>query len=1431
MAETFGKYEILRKLGAGGMAEVFLVRSLGAAGVEKRLVVKRILPDFAKSSKFNAMFIDEARIAVSLNHPNIVQVYDFGRQDGHYYLAMEFVDGPDLAHLVADALSVDLRPPPGVCAFIIGELLKGLDYAHRKRDPDGAPLHIVHRDVSPQNVVIGAEGGVKITDFGIARARTAAPEDAGTVKGKMAYMAPEQARGGVVDGRADLYAVGILLWELLCGRGLFTGASGLASPPEGPDSPPPPTARAVDPTIPQGLSDICDTALSFDPDQRYDDARSMSSELAHWLMATGELHDSFTLSEFLAQVRQALEETSGEEGPAATMRLTNPTLTVSAEESRVRTVPNLAPITLPTPPERPTRGRARRTVTVRRDVLCVCGEIDGFTELRRQVSEELFRQDLMAYLAMLEAIAFKASAVTRRVSEGGFTMLVGLPLSSETDGAQAVALAQAVLEATDGVNRNLQSPLTVSLGIYRGGCSVTRTSGERQFDHELDAGVDDLARRLAREAQPAEVLASGGAWRAARREFRFEEVPSILVPDLEDVVSGTAGRLKAYSLVGPKDRAERARDTRAARGRLHGRELELRTLGAAFGRVALEGKGGITALVGEAGIGKTALVEAFVGGHAAEARVLRAEAGRLEAPPYSLVADLLSDLLELDDGDGPRDLKRKLETWFRAHSETLRPHEARYLLHSLGAVLKLKYRDSVVEGLDPQARRARTFLSLRRVLELMALDMPLVVVFDGLERMDRTSRDFLAELVDEGAPGGVHVLLVGRAGGEGDALFASDGVEVLRPDDLSERARQAMVRDWLGERPDAEAIAASVTRRAGGNPLFLLEVLETLEEQSLLDTAAKGGTLPMPRSIEGLLAARIDALHDDDRSLLVRVAQVDRPLTSGLIAALCPELEGPEQALGRLADLGIVVREPGATAWRFRRPLLREVAAAALPEDDRPMVHGRAAAWLEELVADGQAVDAGEIARHHLRAGEKAEAAIHLLRLGQQAFDAGSADSAVEALGKAVELMTDDSPDRLLATDLLERAWGRSGRPEGRQDAVAAYRAAAKRAGDAGARCSGLLRQGTLHRDRMELDQATTVLEQGLALARSQGVRAEEGRALAALGQVAAARGDSAGAQELCEQALSIFEGEGLREDQAITLNTLGIATRRAGDAQAAVRHFRRSLKAQRPGADETTREATLSHLALALEDQGEHEEALSVGLAALKLNREIGNRRRTGLILGHLSQIYLELGDSETAYHRARQSVRHCRERRNPLHEGLALVSLARVELERERTEQARAALLYASAVAQDTHAPQLDLELCLAQAHLALMLGDPADALDHAERAAASATETAQPAFEALARARMALAMHALDRPEDALDTAREALRLLPDQAPTTEVEVCLSLAQVAAASDSELALARAAASVRSRADRITDPKLRALFEQRPMHERATAPPQPAP
>jgi len=223
-----GPYELLRRIATGGMAEVYLARRGGPHGFQKIVAVKRILPQYARDPDFVAMFVDEARVCARLGHPNIVQVFDFGEQDGELYMAMEYVDGTTGARVIRAAASQGEDLPLDVCLHTALSILRALEYAHGARDDAGRPLKLVHRDVSPGNVLIDRSGAVKLTDFGIARAAEIERRtDAGQLKGKLGYMSPEQVVGRELDERSDLFTVGIVLAESLILRPLFSGGKEL----------------------------------------------------------------------------------------------------------------------------------------------------------------------------------------------------------------------------------------------------------------------------------------------------------------------------------------------------------------------------------------------------------------------------------------------------------------------------------------------------------------------------------------------------------------------------------------------------------------------------------------------------------------------------------------------------------------------------------------------------------------------------------------------------------------------------------------------------------------------------------------------------------------------------------------------------------------------------------------------------------------------------------------------------------------------------------------------------------------------------------------------------------------------------------------------------------------------------------------------------
>ncbi len=285
LRERFGKYHVLEKIAQGGMAEVYKVKTVGIAGFEKVQALKRILPHSAREGRFIRSFIDEARIVVELAHRNIVQVFDFGKADGELYLAMELIEGKDLRTATAQAARRDALPPISVAAYIISEVASGLDYAHRKTDVYGGALGIVHCDVSPSNVMLSNDGYVKILDFGIARATFASALERRRLRGKPRYMAPEQTLGEPPTAAADVFALGIIAWELFTGLPLYRGHD-LKAILEAVRSTNPPRIDRINPQVPAEIVNAVATALSREPPHR-GTAADLSAACARSAMAAG----------------------------------------------------------------------------------------------------------------------------------------------------------------------------------------------------------------------------------------------------------------------------------------------------------------------------------------------------------------------------------------------------------------------------------------------------------------------------------------------------------------------------------------------------------------------------------------------------------------------------------------------------------------------------------------------------------------------------------------------------------------------------------------------------------------------------------------------------------------------------------------------------------------------------------------------------------------------------------------------------------------------------------------------------------------------------------------------------------------------------------------------------------------------------------------
>jgi len=307
--QRIGPYLLQRKVARGGMAELYLADYVRRDGFRRKVAVKRILPHLAGNKDFIKMFTREARLAALLQHPNIVQIFDYGKIENAYFIAMEYVDGKNLEEILSginQGLSVEQA------VFIILQISKGLDYSHTKQDEKGKALHIVHRDISPQNMLISYQGEVKISDFGISKARSEPSlTQAGVVKGKLAYLSPEQALGETINQQADLYALGLVFYETLTGRRVYKFSSDVEAIRTIPKKDIDPLIKSM-PDLPEEINRIVMKCLEKDKEKRYQNASALYNDL---LVCKKELKITFDTGDLADFMRKNFKKNGNSPEP------------------------------------------------------------------------------------------------------------------------------------------------------------------------------------------------------------------------------------------------------------------------------------------------------------------------------------------------------------------------------------------------------------------------------------------------------------------------------------------------------------------------------------------------------------------------------------------------------------------------------------------------------------------------------------------------------------------------------------------------------------------------------------------------------------------------------------------------------------------------------------------------------------------------------------------------------------------------------------------------------------------------------------------------------------------------------------------------------------------------------------------------------------
>ncbi|MEY2932123.1 MAG: hypothetical protein RL033_2872 [Pseudomonadota bacterium] len=1306
-------FELIRRLGAGGMAEVFLARRRCAEATYKVLVVKRILPEHLSAPNFRAMFAGEARLATRLNHPNIVQVYDFqDAQEEGQLLSMEYVEGPDLGKVARRAREERQVFPPFVAAHIMAEVGRGLHYAHERKDDRGQPLEIVHRDVSPQNILVSFDGAVKVADFGIASA-SVFREERGVLKGKLGYMSPEQARAEHVDRRSDIFSLGVVFYELLTGRPLYRASEGRdlleqvrAANIEAPS--------VIQPGVPPELEIIAMRALSRNREDRFQSAREFAAAITRVLLEKQVLVDSDVVGAVIAQLvprdhqlePESLHEPDSTDAPGS------------------GAIPSNDLVARPRDGTSPTRARGRlrssREGREVRHVAIVTLRLHDLDALHAALGLQRSTRLVSQLRATLGEVAFKRGTIFSWREAAGATgthsaeAVIGLLANPYGAAADAGRLAVDVHEAIQGACDALPVQLAASLGIVRGLASGRRDDAGHLVQHSVQESGAQLAAMLAERAPPGQTWVAGGLYRVVRRDFVWAEVPP-------QTLNTDAGQrlprlLHTYALRRSLSREEKQQQALAVRDMI-GRDAELADLHGAYHEAInrQHGLGNIVARVinGEIGIGKTALVSAFLAELPPGARLLRVDCSPAQRElPFYHVGQWLRELTGAM-------LDQPLE-------------EAVALVgHALGDAFSGDQRADIVQHMSELATgrlakahdeadvaKHRRFMTVgfRRAFTWMAQQAPLVVVLDGVHWADAQSLEVLAGLVRHADSLPILFLLVTRPDDHVAQLIAD--VVTIELHGLSQENQLRLVQEHLGVTHGVAEVCADLLPRAAGNPFFLLEMVDALLERGGVDymqgpdgrqrlmrvQGSDASSKSLPSTLEQLIADRLNELPVEEHRVIAWLAVAGGPLSSSELDALM-ECEA-EETVARLCARGLC--DAHADSVDLRHPLVRDVAYLGVEESERGSMHCRLG---ERMAATPMArgLGAAIVGRHFARGGDGERAGQFFLQAAGAAFTSFQLPLATRYFGRALAVLPDTHAERPRALEALETICRIQGRWRDRRMHLNELRRLACNGRTALWGATALVRSARFAMDSGQLAQALTLAQKGEQAAHQAGLNNLEMECLALLAEILRDLGDIQGALGACDRALAISQRPGVAlRLRAEVLRSRGTLLLRVGRVQEAVNAHAEAIAVFKQTGAQRSEARAKNSLAFAMFVLGRFEDAIALSLEAIRIDLSIGGRFQIAKTLSQIGQCYWRLGDVQ----RAQTYLKRARE----AHERYAdqdgrcdtLLSSAQILIEMGDLTSAEAAIADASALIAATGNDYDSVHEKLVRALLARERGD---------------------------------------------------------------------------------------------------------------------------
>ena len=1251
VAKAFGRYRLLERLGQGGMAEVFKAKSFGVEGFEKVLVIKRILPELARSQEFVDMFIHEAKLAVRLSHANIVQVFDLGRaplgedaksQDA-YFMAMEYVHGLDLATLLARCRRQQVPMPIEIAVFACAEVAKGLDHAHRRRDEQLRPLGIVHRDVSPQNVLVSFEGEVKVTDFGIAKARGALEqnetEDTRTrqLHGKFGYMSPEQARGEPVDARSDLFSLGIVLYECIAGVNPFSAPTTFETLRRVQACEYPP-ATLLRPEAPPELLAILATAMAKTPKERYADAGRMYEAMLAFLYSQGSRYGSHELSEFVVTIQ------GGDQAPSGSQIeiLDGDAVAPQAERTPVEV-----------PPSRSISSVSRVETGVRAVGIDRAAGLGERREVTALVVEFPRGDSTEACSKTCELVLRYGGRVYKRESDQVVALFgLGEPDGRDTEVATRCALL---------TMRALGGDRPPSAGLHTARIHVS-DEGEPTEDERL-SGLFASARELAR-ARDGRCVISGAAMRQVKSLFVFEPLN-----DGSQITNVSGAIVK--DVRGPSETF----------GRFVGRKEELRRIGELLASATRRSARAIT-VRGAHGVGKTRLLyeverRLIKGGYNVGWYIATCPPRGREIPLSGLVC-MLQILCGTVDGDTH---ERVMTVLPRLRALGLHDDEVNAVLTSLGA--------NVPTSSSITAKTALRTAFTRMVASLCE-DKPHTFAWDAAHCMDEDSFSILEHALGKLKSSRVVFAFTTREGFS-HTLEKIEGHLGLDLADLKGEDVARLIAYRLGTDTVPDELVRFVGDRAGGHPLFIEEVIKGLQDASAVTVGERkvvsmrlvGQELALPKTLRGLVASRVARLSAADRASLQASAVLGEPIVTSVLATMLSQQVAPlEKSIDALIKAELLVRT-GPSELRLPSPIVREVVIDALPHEATRELHAAAGTALEQSLGDRAWEQASRIATHFYESGDRERAATYFGKSGERRLEARQLEAAVRDISRAIELCDTNrrTPEELgswlddlaIAVRLVRAA------PEAGQmcDRVIAR---LDQASDVPARVRARVNACRIFVAMHKFDVATTYLTDAEKIAAGNDDMMK--LVLVSAAEMAGRRGEFAQSLKLLLRMQKLATHEGDKQEEHKILINLAQAHAAVGDRASSLAALE---SAERLLPDDTAAQCERQKLrGLVYYFTRDFQRAAIESEKAVDMARAVGLTYEVGVNLHNVGDVLIRLDDHARAYGALQQSLALCDEfgfERLASHNRMLLAYLAGLKGDAEAEKLLSAGVRYAEA------------------------------------------------------------------------------------------------------------------------------------------------------